>query len=166
MTKTNSYKKLVKGFGKMFKRIDNPEELGNLIMEKNMLKDEKDRITEMKIEPKDYVGYLDEASVRMVIPKNLFIKGIIENNFSPRREDSVKFFLNPKQKVYEKGVVENGKGTLSPELLKEILDIFRGFSGDDDIEITIKDSSPIRIENEYFIFFLAPRDKNDKGGER
>ena len=155
--KTNEFRKLIKKFGKFFdEKKEGKDDLKNQMIERLLGK----KVDEMKIKPENYVGYLNKGKFLMVIPKNLLIKGLIEENFDVEPTEEIKSFIS--QEAY----LPDGKeatGYFSPELLRLILNLFE----DGNVGISLKNDFPIKLENGDFIFILGPRSKpTDKNGDQ
>ena len=132
------------GLSKLFTKNEQPEELANVLIEKNLMGG-------VKIET-DNIGFIDNARVFLIHPKNETIKAFIKNNFKSREMTLPKldFKLTPEEKGKDKEIASN----FSVSHLRAILKICEGH---DKVKIKMKRNYPICIETDDFECLLAPR---------
>jgi len=165
MTKTNKFKRFFKGFKKIWeeKEKEKIDGLTNVMIEK--LFESQDEIDNKKIKVEDYVGYLDGASVMMIIPKNSLLKSLIENNFDVElfhNYEDMKEMINPSCYIVEEK--EEIVSKYSEELITIIFNLIKDGGN---VKIKTKKDYPLWVENDNMIILLAPRveEKYEKGEE-
>lgn len=152
MTK-KKIQRIIKFFNSLWKPKSKLGDLEDAFIEKLMGKGEF-------INKEDYKVYCDYANVLGVIPKNKFIKKIIDESFDAEGDTSVKrkgslFNYNQEDFKFEEIVSK-----YSGELLFKVFEVCKIY---ENVKIKMKKDYPIWVETEDFICILAPRVEDEEG---
>lgn len=144
----NKIKNLLKHFEKIWDKKSDADELSNIIIEK-LSKDK-----EIKgINWEDYIGYIDNPNVLLVVPKKEWLKKLIENNFKVKEEkERARNLINSLS--YAPDNWEEISCSYSEEYLNIIFGLIKGY---EKIKFKMKKDSPLWVETNDFIIILAPR---------
>lgn len=130
MNEIKKQKTILSGLSKLFRELD---------------KDKKEVIPKSKRR-----GYIDPASVCMIIPKTQEFKRTLLNNFEVEETKIPKL-------DYKLDKIETGleiKSKYATDYLNILLNLNKVY---DSVIIKIKPNYPLWVETEDFIFILAPR---------
>jgi hypothetical protein len=130
------------GLSKILTKNAQPEELANVLIEKNLIGGEK-------IETNGK-GFMDENTIFFIHPKNETIKAFIKNNFDVKETNTPKTNFTAGVLDIEKEIASN----FSTAYLKAILKMCEGY---EKVKIKMKRNYPICIETDDFECLLAPR---------
>ena len=97
-------------------------------------------------------GYLDPASVLMVVPKTTLGRDILVNNFEvgePKKVPELDYCIKD-------STVASSKYSI--EYLKVILDFIKCFGVDEgSVRLSVGNDFPLSVELKHFLIILAPR---------
>ena len=131
----------------MNKNTEIPKKL-NLDKDLSKIWDLKGLSVEEKIKEEDYIGYMDDTNVFMIIPKNNLIKLAIENNFKTEEPRKQPLNLNYVNSEYE------AVSVYSVEYLRLFFKLISHYK---QVKIKVIKDYPMWLETDDFIIILAPQ---------